>query len=403
MGNDFGETLRYLRERAGLSLADLAHRTHCAKALIGHVETGYRRPTLDLAQACDRALGTQPLLELLIQRTGGDDVRRRALLGSMSYLAAGAVAGVDGLAEVVRQGLLAEIGHSGEWDAIVATYARQLVTAPSEQYGPAVLADLNLLLQYIRDGSADHDEFRAAAGLGNMFGLWLGNRSELMMAHRWYRTAAVFADHSGDTHLATYIRGRTAARATYEGATVRQTEDAIAQIMAATGGAPSIGTLEAWSAEAHLGALTVNASRGRAAVRAMRDVAAALPEDADPWGAASPAARATFVTAYVECRVGTVESAQPIIDQALAELDDWPMWQAEVHQYRARTMVAGGDVAAGLTYALDAVRRIPHAARVVGVAVRDVVDQVPAGYRSEVLEELRAYASPEPGPWETIR
>jgi transcriptional regulator with XRE-family HTH domain len=403
VGNDFGETLRYLRERANLSLAELARATNFGKTTVAQAESGTRRPTFELAQACDRALGTEPLLELLIQRSGGNDVRRRALLGSMSYLAAGAAAGGLGLAEVVRRGLLEEVGAPGDWDAVVATYARQLVAAPDDRFGPAVLADLNLLLQYVRDGAAERDEFRAAAGLGNMFGLWLGNRNELTMAHRWYRSAAVLADHSGDTNLACYIRGRTAARGTYEGATIRQTEDAIKQIMAATGGAPSIGTLEAHCAAAHLAGLLGDTARGRVAVNGMREVAAALPADADPWGAAGPAARTAFLHAYVECRCGTLDSAQPAVVAALSELDDFPMWEAEVHQYWARALVAAGDIDTGLAYGLDAARRTPQAARVIGVAVRDVIDQAPTGYRSDVLQELRRWASSEPGPWETIR
>jgi hypothetical protein len=63
-----------------------------------------------------------------------------------------------------------------------------------------------------------------------------------------------------------------------------------------------------------------------------------------------------------------------------------------------------GDVDAGVRYGLDAARRTGHAdIRVIGMAVRDVVDAVPAGYRSDEVDELRGYASAEPGPWETIR
>src|ERR1700741_3699460 len=100
MGNDFGETLRYLRERAGLSLGDLARATNFSKSVLGNAETGTRKTTIEVARACDRVLGTEPLLELLIQQ-GGDDVRRRALLGTISYVAAGAVSGGLGLAEVI--------------------------------------------------------------------------------------------------------------------------------------------------------------------------------------------------------------------------------------------------------------------------------------------------------------
>jgi len=62
---DFGQALRYIRERAGLSLRDLARATNYHKTMIGHVETGARRTTVELARACDRALGTKPILAIL--------------------------------------------------------------------------------------------------------------------------------------------------------------------------------------------------------------------------------------------------------------------------------------------------------------------------------------------------
>jgi hypothetical protein len=41
--------------------------------------------------------------------------------------------------------------------------------------------------------------------------------------------------------------------------------------------------------------------------------------------------------------------------------------------------------------------------RVHEVGVRDLVSVVPAGYRSDDLDALRTHASPEAGPWETLR
>ena len=401
MSDDFGHALRELRQRAKLSLAELAARTNYSKPMLAKVEVGDRRPSLDLATACDRALGTTPLLAMLCEYTGGDELRRRALVAGVGLLATGAVTGFDGLAEAVRHGLSSAAGVD-DWDDLVAGHARDLVTVPGAEYGPRVLADLNLLLQLVRDGDAGSDQFRAAAGLGNFFGLWNGNRGRLDKARDWYRTAANLADRSGDTILACYIRGRAAARATYEGATVAETEAAIAQIMAVTGGTPSVGTLEAYSTEATLAGLIGEPERGRAAVRGMWRVAEALPVDADPWGAAGPAPRAAFLDAFVECRCGTLATAQRAVDTALVGLGDWPMWEAEVHQYWARALVAAGDVAEGVRYGLDAARRVQHDAQVIRIAARDVVDQVPAGWISAELEQLRGYASPDPGPWETL-
>jgi transcriptional regulator with XRE-family HTH domain len=402
MGDAFGDALRDLRQRAGLSLAGLAKRVPYSKEMIAKVETGERRPTPEMAQVCDRALGTAPLLAILCEH-GGDDVdRRRALVTSLGLVATGAVAGFEGLAEVIRHGLNRAAG-ADDWDALVAAYARGLVTAPTAAYGPRLLADLNLLLQLVRDGQAGADQMRAAAGLGNFFGLWCGNRGQLDDAHRWYRTAGHLADRSGDTALAGYIRGRTAARGTYEGATIADTEAAVARVLAEAAQA-SIAGLEAYSAEAHIGALTGDYARAKAAARSMAAIAEALPDDADPWSMAAPMQRAMFVDAYIEGRTGTLETAAPSMQAALPALTGWPTWQAEVHQYWARALVAAGDVGAGIRYGLDAARSTAYAdVRVIGMAVRDVVDAVPAGYRSDELDELRGYAAADPGPWETIR
>lgn len=403
MSDAFGEALRDLRRRAGLSLADLANAMNYSKAMVVKVEVGERTATLDFAEACDRALGTTPLLAMLCEHRG-DDLRRRSLLMGFGALAAGGAAGYTGLQEVVRHALNSAAGVN-DWDALVADHAATLVSAPSEEYGPQVLGDLMLLLHLIHE-TPDRDKFRAAAGLANFHGLHLGNQGStenLRAARRYYRSAGYLADQSGDIHLASYIRGRTAARATYEGATIAQTEAAIAQIMATTGGAPSIGTLEAYSTEASLAGLIGDVDRGRKAVRGMWEVADALPADADPWGAAGPVPRAAFLGAFVEARCGTLASTQTAVQTALPLLDDWAMWRAEVEQYWARALVADGDVAAGVAHALTAAQATPHGARVVKVAVRDVIDQVPAGWTSPELEQLRPYASVEPGPWETIR
>jgi transcriptional regulator with XRE-family HTH domain len=402
MGDAFGDALRDLRQRAGLSLAGLAKRVPYSKEMIAKVETGERRPTPEMAQVCDRALGTAPLLAILCEH-GGDDVdRRRALVTSLGVIATGAAAGFDGLAEVIRHGL-SRAADADDWDALVAGYARGLVTAPTAEYGPHLLADLNLLLHLVRDGHAGADQLRAAAGLGNFFGLWCGNRGQLADAHRWYRTAGHLADRSGDKALAGYIRGRTAARATYEGATIADTESVIARVFAEAGQA-GIGALEAYSAEAHLGALTGNYGRAKAAVRSMADLADVLPADADPWSMAAPTQRALFVDAYIEGRTGCLDTVAASVEAALPALEGWPTWQAEVRQYWSRALVSAGDIAAGIGYGLDAARETPHAdIRVIGMAVRDVVDAVPAGYRSDELDELRGYAAADPGPWETIR
>lgn len=402
MSNDFGSALKELRTRAGMSLADLARATSYSKPLLGLVETGKREPTVALAEACDQALGAHPLLTWLVTGTEGDPLRRRALIEHVGVLSAAGAAGV-GIAEVVRQGLLAVAG-APDWGEIVTDYGRKFVRAPSKEFGARLLFDLILLRQRIRDeGDTSPDLFRAAAGLGTFYGLWLGNQGDLPSAHRWYRSAATLADHSGDCDLGSYIRARETSRGLYEGWTIKQTERGIARVLDVVGDRPTIAALEAYCAEAQVGALTGNARRGRDAVAQMRRIAERVPHEVTVWQDAPPIERAVFLDAFVESRVGSLAEAERACAEAFELLRSRLMWIAEVHQYQARALVADRSVTDGIRYALEAASRVGHEVRVISFAVRDVVDTVPAGWESDDLEALRKYASGEPGPWVTLR
>ena len=136
MAETFGQVLRAVREAAGLSLAALAARTNYHKSEIGHVETGKRRASVDLATACDRVLGIFPLLSTVVEMDEGqgDQVRRRALLETIT--ATVGVAGIgsaSALANIVRHGLLDSVDAVEDWDAVVGA-ARATHGGPAAEY-----------------------------------------------------------------------------------------------------------------------------------------------------------------------------------------------------------------------------------------------------------------------------
>ncbi|MCA1708789.1 MAG: helix-turn-helix domain-containing protein [Actinobacteria bacterium] len=53
----FGTELRRLRERAGLSLGELAKLAHVHRGYVGHIEHGERWPSRQIVEALDPALG----------------------------------------------------------------------------------------------------------------------------------------------------------------------------------------------------------------------------------------------------------------------------------------------------------------------------------------------------------
>lgn len=395
MAATFGDMLRLLRETAGLSHTALAARAHASPATIGHVETGRRRPTPEIAAACDAALGTAPLLAVLHDLDGsGDNMRRRALLKTAGAVAAtGGMSGVMALAEVVRAGLM-DVADQPDWDATVADHARRLVIDPDTQYGAGLLASLMLAGQAAR---TDKDAARAAAQMAQLYGLWQGDQGALTAARGWYRSAAALADHAGDTAVGQWVRARAASRAILEGYTVRETV-ADAQHALSLTAAPTVGALEARSALVHVHGLTGQIAEARAEVEGMRRIVDRLGAAGLPGGAHQ---RTLTFHHWVECRTGRLVDAERAWDEAGPTLREIPVWWVEAAVYYGRAQVAAGHLADGVACALAAVRRLPAPVHTVGIAVADLLTVVPAGYRSDDLDALRQEAT-GPGPWETL-
>lgn len=391
-----GAVLQSLRESAGLTLAGLADRAHYSKAALGHVETGRRRPSHDLLTACDDALGTAPLLATLLALDGEDHVmQRRALLATAA--AATGVAGIEGtraVAELIRQGLLDSAGEAEDWGQVVADYSRRLVVDPSPAFGAALLGQIMLAKQQIVDVGATPERLRAAALLGQLYGLWQGNQDQIPQAHGWYRTAATLADRSGDTPARVFTRARTASRGIFEGYTLGEAAGRARDALAISD-RPSLGALEAHSALVHVHALTLDLSGGRRALAGMLDVADRL-DDTGPDG---PAARTVSFAHYLESRCGTPRSADRMWEQAEPLLRPVPVWWREAQVYYGLSLARRGEVDAGIGYALEAVSALPVPVRTVGVAVADLLRVVPRAHRSTDLDELRTHAPTTPGPW----
>jgi hypothetical protein len=397
MAGTWGDVLRLLREAAGLSLAALAARAHISKALVGHLETGVRRPTPDVARSCDLALGTAPLLAVIHDLDGGDMRRRALLTTATAVVGVGGIDGATALAEVVRDSLMdASGGH--DWDSTVADYSRRLVIDPSRTYGSALLASLMLASDQLRQRPGDPEPARAAGLLAQLYGLWLGNSGSTAAARGWYRSAAALADRSGDTATAQYVRARAASRAIYEGYTVRETVADATYALTLTR-TPTAGALEARSALAHVHGLTGRTEPARRQVAGMRDLAERLPAPDVPGG---PVQRTISFDNWVECRLGSRRRADRAWAAADAGLREIPVWHAEAAVYYGLALVRSGDAADGITHALTAVQRLPARVHTVGMAVLDLLQAVPAGYRSDELDELRRAAAPGPGPWETL-
>jgi hypothetical protein len=344
-------------------------------------------------------LNCSPLLLTLLQiEKGGDDVNRRALLGTVGAAGAGALFstmdGTAAMAALLDSGLRNAVSKNTDYDQLVDDFARRHVLAPSPELGNELAAQLAVARE--RTAAGDKDAARGAAQLALTYGLFLADGNKIATAHGLYGTAAMLADHSGDQPVRALVRARAANRGIYEGWTLKRATTVTGQALAISSTGPA--ALEAYAAQVHIHALTGNLSAGRTAVAAMRTVAEALPSDSRP----SPAQRAANFDAYLNCRIGSLADAQRAYEQAEAVLRPVPLWHADATLYMGRALVRAGDVEQGAKMALGAVRSLPFGTRILGMGVRDVLTVVPAGYRGDTVEQLRMYACAGPAPWETL-
>ncbi|MGH3797891.1 MAG: helix-turn-helix domain-containing protein [Pseudonocardiaceae bacterium] len=403
MAETFGHVLRSVREAAGLSLAGLAARTNYHKSEIGYVETGRRRASVDLATACDRVLGAFPLLSTVLEMDEGqgDQVKRRALLTTVTTaLGIAGIGSASTLANVVRHGLLDSAEAVEDWEAVVEDFSRLLVTDPSAYYGEALLVQLMVARQQNIDLGVTADRLRAVAQLGQLYGLWLGNRGDVGSARGWYRSASMVADRSGDSLTRTFVRGRALSRGIYEGYTGRETTEGVEAALSISR-KPCLGALEAYSALVHVHGLTEDLRSGRAALDNMQRVTERL-SDSETRKVTGPVQRTASFRNYLECRIGSRRDADRAFAEADPVLRPAPVWHADAKVYYGRALVKDGDIADGVRLALDAAKGFGQDVRTIGVGVRDLLSVMPTGYRSDQFDELKIYAAVGPMPWETI-
>lgn len=392
-----GATLRRLREASGYSLAGLASRARMDRTLINRLERDDRPMRPHHAADLDKALGTGSVLQTLVQQEGDSAMQRRAMLwmlsAAMSVTAAGSRATLD---ELLRAGLLDAIEQPDDWDATVTEMQRRLVLAPDQEFGDALGAKLLVVRQAIADEERA-DDVRAAAMLSLFYGLWQGNGGRFTTALGWYRAAAALARQSRDPAAETYVLGRSASRAVYEGMGREEVRDIAERALAVTD-APTLGGLEARSALAGVAAMTGDRDAGRRHVEAMRRIADGLAED----GPVGPYPRTVNFDIFVEARTGTLNSAERARDEAEKALARTPLWLAESRVYYALAMARAGDVRGGATFALEAIQTVPWSVHTLAMAAADVLTAVPKDNRTDEVMELRRHASTAPGPWETL-
>ncbi|MFI6001435.1 helix-turn-helix domain-containing protein [Streptomyces sp. NPDC051366] len=121
-GASFPARLRQLRVERGLSLADLARRTHYSKGYLSKIETGAKRVTRDVALRCDQVLEAGGALLRLVPEA--EVPRARAGSGTAGDAGADGAAGPQSAGECPYRGLAAFTSRDAGW-----FFGRERVTA----------------------------------------------------------------------------------------------------------------------------------------------------------------------------------------------------------------------------------------------------------------------------------
>jgi transcriptional regulator with XRE-family HTH domain len=331
--------LRAAREDAGLSLSEVAARTHYTRGHLSNVETGKRVASPDVVLAYERVLGEDM------------DRGRRGLLAG---IAASAIAPAA-TAELIRKGFAAAIGERPsleEWQRRVEAYGRDYMTVGAGELQARLAGDLVVLQQQL-DGP---ERWSLAARL---LALYAKTTPGAENSSRWYNLAVVAADRSGDPSSRVWVRGRAALAMAYEGKGL-STAGRLAREATALSDRPSLGRLNAVVALAH-----VSGARGD------QETAYQMLEEAkglfDTVGSseqisdyAIPEWRMNTFTSMLLSRMGDERgavAAQEAADRTRPAT--LPRFATHIQMHRGLMMARAGDVSGGIAFARKAMAKLP--------------------------------------------
>ncbi|ADB34299.1 transcriptional regulator, XRE family [Kribbella flavida DSM 17836] len=346
----FGVQLRRSRQAAALSLRQLATRVGYDHSYLSQVERGRRPGSADLAQLCDRELGTAGALTTAFHQSQQTHrPRPTPVTGPASPVPTTAPArgGADVL-EAVRHGLTGSLGHTratDEWTALVHGYATDLPRIPPGELLPELTADLDLLHRSVAPGSPDLAV--PAAQYAVLIALTLTALGRSRAADRWWRTARATADGSTERSIASQARSWQVLSATAEPRVLTALLPVSAEASALA--ERPADHARATAAQARLLALLGLADEARQAVRDLPPAEKTCDTSLFGWAPhESPG-----VASFVHTTLGDTAAAYAALDCALALCPaDRCREQAELQLQLAECLVLDGDAAIGLSMAM---------------------------------------------------
>lgn len=333
-----GDSLRHARERAGLSLAALAARTHYTKGHLSNVESGRRRATADVVLAYDRVIGDETL-------------KRRAVVAGV----ASAVVAPAAVSRLISDGFSAALDgrrSAEEWEARVADYGHRYMIDGAAEVQRVLAGDLVVIQQQL-------EQPRLWAAAARMVAVYGKTTSDAAEAIGWYRLAAVLADRSEDDDTRVWVRARAAIALAYEGAASPVAQDFADQAVALAAGRPSLGLLNAHMARAH-----VHGSRGdlASAIRAddaARRVFDRVASDELVSDFAVPEWRMATFRSMLYARLGHPRGVEAQETADRTRPATLPRFATHIELHRGLALVRAGDRTEGIALARRAMAALP--------------------------------------------
>jgi len=331
--------------------------------------------------------------------TGSDEVNRRQLLMGLAAVTA-LESARRGLARVVAEPEQADLD---EWEAIAAEYGHSyLVISPEiliHQLSidmPAARALIGASPARLRPGYC-----RVASELAVITARTWSSLEEYRQAWRWWRTARVLADASGDLATRMMCRGEEVVMGLYEHRPMSILFNLAAEAVALGGDTPTRGSVGLWAGIAQAHATIGRASDAVNALNHLERITDTLPSsitDAADSIYGWPEYRTRHTQSYVYTQLGDTSAAGGAQERALALYPETlPACRAQVELHRARCMVLDHDVRGGLAHATQIIGDLPDGfqrdAMVLSVG-RKVLDTVPRSQWSQpearvLLDALR--------------
>ncbi|WP_051580563.1 helix-turn-helix domain-containing protein [Pseudonocardia acaciae] len=365
-------------------------------------ERGDRKPGYEWGPVIERVLGLDLVAietaeraaldvpddppPVVVPELGSDDVNRRHMLGL------GALTVLEStrrdLARVVEGSERADLD---EWEAVAAEYGHSYLVTPPEILIRQLAADLPAVraLIDIGPGRLWAGYCRVASQLAVITARTWSSLDEYQKAWRWWRTARVLADASGDQAARVMCRGEEVVMGLYEHRPISVLLDVAAEAVEIGGDTATRGAVGLWA-----GIAQANATIGRTgdavhALERLERLTEALPSsvtDASDSVHGWPEYRTRHAQSYVHTQLGDTAAAGVAQDQALALYrDSLPASRAQVELHRARCLVLDRDPRGGLARAAEVLAALPDGFRndaVVLSVARKVLDAVPLAMRT---------------------